>query len=445
MVVGHATAGTCTAAALQLALDKGGVITFSCGGSVVIPVSSTLTVTKDTVIDGGGKVILSGGEKTRILHLKSYTSWTKPKLVLQRLSFQGGRATKGGGGAIWRQGGALVVHGCTFDDNAATEQGGTICGGAIHAGGKGATTIVDSTFSGNSACSGGAVCVISGGMAGSLTVLGSSFNKNGATGQGGEKKTGGQGGAVFLNGGAMTICASTVVGNTAGYLGAGLYRVPGVTGARTVIRGVTLAKNTGASGHGGGAYLRGSAMIIADTAIYSNQAGAGAGLHLGDGQADLINVTVADNTASAMGGGIWLDTAVSGTLLNVTVAGNTGAFSAAIHGGTASVWLQNALIAGNAATNIWEARSCKGQLSDGGGNLQHPPKKKSGQADSLCAAGITLVDPGLGLLGDNGGPTKTMAVKAASPAARRGKQCPPTDQRGVKRGSPCTSGAYEVN
>ena len=54
-VIGDGTAASCTAAAIQTAATAGGIITFSCGATpVTITVTSTITITKATVIDGGG-------------------------------------------------------------------------------------------------------------------------------------------------------------------------------------------------------------------------------------------------------------------------------------------------------------------------------------------------------------------------------------------------------
>jgi hypothetical protein len=52
----------------------------------------------------------------------------------------------------------------------------------------------------------------------------------------------------------------------------------------------------------------------------------------------------------------------------------------------------------------------------------------------------------LGPLADNGGPTETMALGARSVArgAAIAAECPEDDQRGVTRGTPCTSGAWQA-
>jgi hypothetical protein len=56
------------------------------------------------------------------------------------------------------------------------------------------------------------------------------------------------------------------------------------------------------------------------------------------------------------------------------------------------------------------------------------------------------VDPKLGRLTDNGGPTETRALKPGSSAIGLAipKSAPKFDQRGVKRGKSPDAGAYEL-
>src|SRR5262249_44615825 len=125
-VVGSGAAADCTEAALDAALAKGGIVTFNCGAApVTITVTAQKDIKKDTVIDGGGKVTLSGGGKTRILHLASAWDQKSPKLTVQHLAFTGGyttdvlntKNTDKGGAAIFREGGSLDVIDCQFTGN----------------------------------------------------------------------------------------------------------------------------------------------------------------------------------------------------------------------------------------------------------------------------------------------------------------------------------------
>ena len=83
--------------------------------------------------------------------------------------------------------------------------------------------------------------------------------------------------------------------------------------------------------------------------------------------------------------------------------------------------------------------NCATQHGSSGPNLQFPG------TGTLCAPSITVADPQLGPLQDNGGPTKTMLPASGSPAIGLGTGCPPIDQRGNARPSACTLGAVEAN
>ena len=77
----------CTEAALRIAVGRGGVILFDCGGAATtIPISAPIDVTTDTTLDGGGRVTLDGGHLTRILHLASASNLTTPTLTVHRRS-----------------------------------------------------------------------------------------------------------------------------------------------------------------------------------------------------------------------------------------------------------------------------------------------------------------------------------------------------------------------
>ncbi|HEX7665616.1 MAG TPA: hypothetical protein VF407_13915, partial [Polyangiaceae bacterium] len=94
-VVGSGTAASCTFDALNTAVKKGGVITFDCGSApATIAVTSTLElpITKDTVIDGGGKVTLDGGGSVQIMEWNSGNFQALDfRLTLQNITFANGK------------------------------------------------------------------------------------------------------------------------------------------------------------------------------------------------------------------------------------------------------------------------------------------------------------------------------------------------------------------
>src|SRR5207253_10908337 len=120
-VVGDGTAASCTSKAVVAAVAKGGVITFSCGPNPVTIVMHATAKVRNTsaevVLDGGGKVTLSGGGARRILYLDTCDPaqvWTTshcqnqatPRLTVQNMTFKDGNSTGqqydgGGGGAIF--------------------------------------------------------------------------------------------------------------------------------------------------------------------------------------------------------------------------------------------------------------------------------------------------------------------------------------------------------
>jgi hypothetical protein len=83
--------------------------------------------------------------------------------------------------------------------------------------------------------------------------------------------------------------------------------------------------------------------------------------------------------------------------------------------------------------------------ASGSGDVQWPQKRPvGGLNDNLCVNAIRFVDPQLGALANNGGPTPTIVPATASPLRKSGTACPATDQRGVARNTArCTIGAVE--
>lgn len=443
--VGDGTPGSCTAAALRAAASAGGTIVFACGPApVTILLTAPVTIAKETVLDGGGLVTLSGGGSSRILVLDSSYDRTTPRLVVQRLTFRDGSSprtgddTADGGGAIYRDGGSLTVIDCEFEGNRAPAPGQDIAGGAIYAFGGGETVIVRSRFTGNSASNGGAV----GSLNGDLTVVDSTFSANSAAGFGGNPGQGGCGGAIYQDGTheRSQLCGVTIAGNEAGAIGGGVFRVSNdATGAFT-LNASTVDSNRvtpADQGNAGALYLQGLALELSNSTVSRNRAFHGGGLWIHGGQVRMLNVTVAENTAfGTNGGGLWLSGAPAGTLLNCTIANNHSTAPDTVAGAIfgAGLALANTLVAGNTA--MWSP-GCDQPHGDAGGNLEWP-------GGARCTASALVADPLLDPLGPGGGPTETMAPATTSPARDRGSVCPPFDQRGQPRGARCTAGAVEV-
>lgn len=466
-VVGTGTAASCTEARLREAADAGGKITFDCGAEpVTVTVTSPIVFEKETIVDGGGKITLSGGGSSRIFYLDSAYNVTTPRLVVQRLTFIDGRGpgdlcaddqcdTAEGGAAIYRDGGSLTVIDCFFAYNVAPAPGPDAAGGAIYAFGGGDTVVVRSLFQENSASNGGAV----GSLNGDLIVSNSEFLENAATGHGGSRGQsgggmGGLGGAIYIDGAdeRTTLCGVTIARNTAGDSAGGIFRVSNLHNGTFTMDRTTVDSNTvTGEGGAGGLYLQGLDLNIVASTISRNRAYYNGGIWIHSSRVRAVNLTVAENQATGSnGGGIWISDDVAGgwytegELLNCTIADNHAGTpgvtnyesgAGAVFGGKTGVVLKNSLVSGN--TGTW-GPSCDEPLGNGGGNLQDT-------SAAPCAAGITVAAPLLGPLGDNGGPTETMLPSSSSPARNAGSGCPAVDQRGETRSTTsCTSGAVEV-
>jgi predicted outer membrane repeat protein len=240
-VIGNGTPASCTSAAVVAAVAEGGIITFSCGPApVTITMEATAKVVNtsaEVVLDGGGKVTLSGGGVRRILYLDTCDPaqhWTtshcqdqlEPRLTVQNLAFADGNSTGqtydgGGGGAIFDRGGQLKVINSSFTGNRCDPAGPDLGGAAIRALSQYDNLpvyVVHSTFRDGACSNGGALSSI--GV--SWQVLNSVMTGNQATGWGANPASsgspgGGSGAAIYTDGDlySVTVAGTLIEGNTA--------------------------------------------------------------------------------------------------------------------------------------------------------------------------------------------------------------------------------------
>jgi hypothetical protein len=202
---------------------------------VTITLTSTAKVrnaSAGVVIDGGGKVTLSGGGAHRILYLDTCDQaqgWAtshcddqdQPHLTVQNLNFVAGNSTGqeqegGGGGAVFARGGRLTVINSRFQDNRCDSTGPDLGGAAVRALSQYhglPVYVVRSTFTGGVCSNGGALSSI--GV--SWVVLDSVLTGNSAIGHGANPASagtpgGGSGGAIYTDGNTYTVrIAGTVI------------------------------------------------------------------------------------------------------------------------------------------------------------------------------------------------------------------------------------------
>jgi hypothetical protein len=268
-VVGHGAARSCTSAVVVAAVRAGGTIRFSCGPKpVTIRMAATakvLNTRRDVVLDGGGRVTLSGGGKRRILYMDTCDRaqrWATshcqdqatPRLVVRNLRFTHGNSTGqtfdgGGGGAIFVRGGRLRIERSTFVANRCDPTGPDVGGGAVRALSQYhglPVAVVDSRFTDNVCSNGGALSSI--GV--SWNVVRSRFSGNRAIGTGANPARagtpgGGSGGAIYNDGDRfqLKISGSTLTNNHAREGGGAIFFVSNDRTGTLVIEGSTLREN----------------------------------------------------------------------------------------------------------------------------------------------------------------------------------------------------------
>ena len=112
----------------------------------------------------------------------------------------------------------------------------------------------------------------------------------------------------------------------------------------------------------------------------------------------------------------------------------------------ASIFLRNSLVAHNTAPTAPDAHESGASFSLIGDGKDSGLSNTNG---NQVGTHNSPIDPKIGPLADNGGPTKTRALLSGSPAidAASAAACPATDQRGVARpqGAGCDIGSFEKN
>src|SRR6188768_10735 len=151
-VIGDGSKESCTGDQVVAAVAQGGVITFDCGPApITIMMNATAKVftdKPDVVLDGGGRVTLSGMGQRRILYMNTCDqaqgrtsarcdNQDFPHLTVQNLTFVDGNAKNEAkdpaGGAIFASGGRLKVLNSRFFNNVCADQGPDVGGGAVRA------------------------------------------------------------------------------------------------------------------------------------------------------------------------------------------------------------------------------------------------------------------------------------------------------------------------
>ncbi len=415
-----------------------GNLTISAGGSPNLFTSRIFNVSSPagTDVSISGVKLSDGNPEGNGGAILNESGFSGASLTLTDDAITSDRGSNGGGVYSF---GPLTLSASTISGDTASNRGAGLYV-------VGLTSIDRSTISGNTATNYG------GGIAArpkyGLTITNSTISGNTATND--------QGGGLSLQLRSTTsdspteIDTSTFSGNKSPF-GAGI-AVGGdqATNSPITIRASTLSGNTGTgnSSEGGGLAIYGylsNPFHMVDSTISGNSATNGGGVGIGFGTYQVIypggsiafdNTTIDGNTAATHGGGIYLTAYAQPQVAAQTNGGL--APRAQISTNSATVGLSSTIVANDSPEDLFvPASSTGGGASDGGGfNAAFSLIQQPGSGTLISSNQvITGVDPQLGGLGNNGGPTQTMLPAGSSPAIDQGKAASglTTDQRGDPR------------
>jgi hypothetical protein len=374
-----------------------------------------------------------------------------------------------GGAGIYNQRSTLTLNNVKVNGNSTGNIGGGIVNDGTELGGFATMIINDSTITGNSAGWGGGVLNLGEAEGNAtMTIRNSTVTGNTATSDGGGvRNTGQHGGNAILD-----VFDSVVTDNTAGSKGGGIYNVatesgvqPGVavmtmTNSRVTFNGASTGggvsngrlstltmTNSAVAGNSatglgsvGGIENVAATMSLAGSTVSNNSGSSNGGIFNELGTLSLTNSTVSNNTGGAIGGIFNYNPQNIGSLTftNSTVSDNLATGSNGVGGifnfeGRANA--ANSIIAGNTAA--FGTPDAAGVFLSQGFNLVGDGGVSTGFIAPGDQVGTTPapLDPLLGPLQDNGGPTFTHALLPGSPAIDAGDPgyAGPltTDQRGA--------------
>jgi len=405
---------------------------------------------------------------------------TSGPVAITDCTFSSNGATLGGGGVYAVGASAFSVTRCTITDNDALPNG--FGGGLVYLG-PGTATVTDTKVLANRAFESGGMTLSGSGTA---QISNSEFSDNvglsssgaglyasasmGVTIQNVAARRNlnlvGPGGGIVAVGAAVAVTDVEVSDNAA--LGAGGLAASGTTVTLTRVRAL---RNSASNGSGGGIVISGTTAAVSDSTIDGNVGrNLGGGLFASATSLDLTGSTASNNRLiSGTGGGLAIFVTAPSSLTNVTISGNVSDSGGGGMYSNGDITFRNVTFADNDAPSSTSAlyhnggtatlvssivtgpvNQCggAGMIVSGGFNID-----STGMCPGLTAPSDRVVDPQLGPLADNGGPTLTHLPAASSPAIDGGNPvgCPATDQRGQMRptdgngdgSAVCDAGAVE--
>ncbi|WP_161626117.1 choice-of-anchor Q domain-containing protein [Hugenholtzia roseola] len=476
--------------------------TITLASTLEIPVGKNLT------IDGlnAPNLTLSGNNAVRIFLLQS-TSVNPTSLTLKNLRLINGLTTEFGGAVRSQHQGVLNIENCTFEANNAHRGGSAVfshfegsttilnCtfngnisiaenderGSTVMLWGPNAHSVRNSNFTNNRGINGAAI----NGLNAALLVEDCNFTNNRTTdatfdtGQPNDFLRG-YGGAIYTDRatpappstatGSIILRRCNFIDNIAQADGGACNLYTDNTD-NVLIENCYFNNNEsriltgGTNGGSGGAVVQmnnnqNNGFVVRNSTFSNNRAAVNAGAIRADwANTTIENCTFFNNRAqltslsgtSANGGALAFYSMASSTVnvTNCTFSTNYAGWVGGAIAGPASIRIKNNIFFQNTAGNggnTWNIQQhSSNHFTDLGNNLQFPNKFTNLANDYNVSASVTIANPLLGTLGNNGGFAPTIPILAGSPAINAGAGCTPTDQRGVARVGVCDIGAFEFD
>ena len=385
---------------------------------------------------GSGQTIIDGGDLDRIFHVTKGAT-----LILEGVTLQNGNVSVSGtgtssedGGALRNDSGTVIIRDSVLISNESADDGGAINN-------DGSLTIINTTITGNKARNNGGAIRNVGNLRIENSLIGGTLDTTVTPNVDTRNEAGLAGGAIAnLGSGAVSIWNSTISGNRttgATSVGGAIANLAPVANSTTTVASALTAADT--------------TLLVADASQFPDQLF----YHIQIGTETLRVVAASGNrltvergiagapAAQAVGATVTLQSNFN--ILNTTISANQSASrGGGLFATTGRMLVQNTIIAGNTSisqgpdvfgTNVnIVAVSTNIIGNNANANLAFP-------AGPLVGTPIAPLNPQIGALADNGGPTKTHSLLRGSPAVNAGTStnrpvltdADATDQRGITR------------